>query len=209
MERRRWLRRDRCARMDRPLPDCLRRRTERGLRHLHQQRDERLLGKHLRVRVQRRRDVHRRVPRMRSARQQSGDGKQRPRLLGIQFRREAHHRTLTVSQQLGRHRAGLGKPRGPATATGRSVQLGQQHEPHAYVHHDADRTLHQVPEQCRRKQQQPDHASERIGRPGAMGCGRRAAGHLRGSERKQHDQRQRERRGARLRVPQPLRTAAV
>ena len=54
-----------------------------------EQRDGRLVGKHLRLRLQRLGHVHRRVPGMQRPRHRGGDGKQRARLLGLELRRQA------------------------------------------------------------------------------------------------------------------------
>ena len=129
VERRRGLGQNRSARLVGTLPDHLRHRAERQLRHLHRQRDRRRLGKHLRLRVQRLGHLHRRVPGMQRAGHGSGDGKQRARLLGLELGRQAGDRKLAVPPQLGRGRAELGKPRRRTAAAGRRMRPAQHRKP--------------------------------------------------------------------------------
>ena len=97
VERRRRVSQNRRQRLVRELPDRLRHGLRRRLRDLHQQRDRRLLGKHLRLGLQRLGHVHRRLPGMQGAGQRSDDGKQRARLLRLERRRQADDRKLASS----------------------------------------------------------------------------------------------------------------
>ncbi len=93
------------------LPDGLRHEPERRLRDLHPERDGRLLGTHLRLRLQRLGHLHRRLLGMQGERQRRHDRKQRGRLLGLELGRSPRDRKLDLPQQLRRHRAERGKPR--------------------------------------------------------------------------------------------------
>jgi hypothetical protein len=101
---------NRCARLVGQVPHRLRHRPQWRLRDLHQQRDRRRVGKHLRLGHERLGDVPRSVSGMQGEDQQSHHGEQRPGLLGLELRRQPRDRKLEHLSQRRRDRAQLRKP---------------------------------------------------------------------------------------------------